>query len=83
MEPMTHNLCGECWSITPMQDWKGFNWDDEHENLVPSGDDPTFYRCPACLTDHSDDDSSPGVWDGSLAEMRQVRAEENRGATDG
>jgi hypothetical protein len=62
-------LCGNCYQISPYNEWKGFNWDDEYEHIVPSNDDPTFSACPKCNYHHIDDDSDPGVWEGSFEQM--------------
>jgi DNA-directed RNA polymerase subunit RPC12/RpoP len=68
-------LCGNCGKITAADTWEALVWDDDHEQLVPAPDgamDPTL-RCPACSFDHTDDDSSPGVWDGTEWQVRRYR----------
>lgn len=69
MNRQLFNLCGECYQISPIESWEGYNWDDEHEHIIPSGNDPTFWKCPSCGYAHIDDDSDPGVYEGSYEQM--------------
>jgi DNA-directed RNA polymerase subunit RPC12/RpoP len=68
-------LCGNCGKITLAGSWEALVRDDEGEYLIPAPDgwmDPVI-RCPACSFDHTDDDSGPGVWDGTRLEVHRIR----------
>lgn len=66
-------LCSECYQISDSDAWIGFNWNDEHTELIPAIDDPTFVRCPCCKFDHSDNENS-AVYAGWYEDMiKQVK----------
>lgn len=60
-------LCFNCGFITEFEKWEMLKWDEEHLNLIPSpeGEDDPICRCPVCKWDHIDDDSNPGIMDGT------------------
>lgn len=79
VNPASFSLCGECGCITFARDWTAWNVNQEsndpHDRVpAPDGDEGSFYRCPACGFDHQDDDSDPGIWEGTLDEMKRERA---------
>lgn len=65
----SYSLCGVCYQISDSSEWNGYNWDDEHEHIIKVDGDPTFFECPQCHYHHIDDDSDPGVWEGSFDQM--------------
>lgn len=69
-------LCCACGEITPEEHWSYWARDDEGK-LVPNppGEEPAVSTCPACRWEHVDDDSNPGIYDGTLAENEKQRAE--------
>lgn len=69
-------LCCNCGGVAPADYFEALRWDDEGE-LVPAPDgweDPIL-RCPVCRWEHTDDDSNPGLYDGTFDEMQKQRAE--------
>lgn len=72
-----HYLCFNCGFITPYDRWEGWNWDDKGENRVPvpEGEEAMYQRCPVCHWDHWDDDSNPGIQDGTVPELEKEREE--------
>jgi hypothetical protein len=68
-------LCGECGKITAVVEWDALVWDDDHEHLLPAqaGQMDPLLQCPACCYIHTDDDSGPGVWDGTRLEVHRIR----------
>lgn len=72
---MTHDLCGNCGSISPTDEWTGWKWGDDGLVPVEPGDYDPIWRCPRCGYDHTDDDADPGVWDGTELEMHAQRRE--------
>ncbi len=72
-------LCCNCGVITPQREWTYWqrpdtdDWkEDEWRPSRPDEGDPMM-RCPSCQWEHVDDDSNPGVYDGSLAELAYER----------
>lgn len=75
MAPRVWNLCGDCWAITPDQEWPGLAY-AEDGSLTEAFDDPPLLQCPACNYLHRDDDADPGVWAGSVFELAAIRRRE-------
>lgn len=81
-------LCCECGKVTIGESWLAFNYNEAHEDettpyeprLIPAESDPSVFRCPACGHDHEDNDSGPGVFDGT---RENVIAERTRLINDG
>ena len=74
--PIDYTLCGECFTVTPDQEWIGLTMNDECRHvLAEPTEEPTFYRCPHCGFDHTDDDADPGVWSGYQWQMVKQRRE--------
>lgn len=70
-------LCCNCGFITPFAKWTLLKY-DENENLVPveDGDMDPHCVCPVCSHMHIDDDSNPGMRDGTRTECEEARKEE-------
>jgi hypothetical protein len=69
-------LCGNCGNVSPYADFRGMQFDDETGDLVLSdSDDPSAVQCPICKYEHTDDDSGPGLWEGTAMEMMRTRRE--------
>lgn len=70
-------LCYACGAIRPHAWWTFWKREpEEGDTWIPSraGDSDPMCRCPECGWEHVDDDSSPGLYDGTLAEMVAERA---------
>lgn len=74
-------LCGNCGEIRPAAEYGRFIHDYDGRfgpegELVPTpeGEETTVDRCPACGFDHEDNDTGPGAWAGSRADMETERA---------
>ncbi|HEX6025957.1 MAG TPA: hypothetical protein VFZ00_28455 [Solirubrobacter sp.] len=80
-EPL-HNLCCACGVITPDSLWTAWvrRWvideaaDDDTWVPAPDGASDPMLKCPACGWEHVDDDSNPGIFDGTLREVEDERA---------
>lgn len=75
-------LCFECGSMTVVRAWSFWKRDiDGDGDLIPAedGDMDPICRCPTCGWDHVDDDSNPGIADGTRAD---VEAERKRALAD-
>ena len=74
-------LCGNCGGIAPDDQFDALKYDDEGYGLIPAErhDQDPILRCPHCRFEHADDDSSPGLWDGS---REAVTAERNKLQSD-
>lgn len=75
-ERETFDLCGACGVTTSADLWTAWDYGEMAGELIaaPEGEAGAFYTCPACRFEHQDDDSDPGVWSGTLAEMEAERA---------
>jgi hypothetical protein len=65
-------LCCACGAIRPHSTWTFWKREpEEGDTWIPSerGDTDPMCRCPECGWEHVDDDSSPGLYDGTLEEM--------------
>lgn len=72
-----HYLCCNCGGVAPAVEFEAFVRDDEGEHWIPAPDgssDPML-RCPLCKHEHVDDDSNPGLYDGTRTQMLRQRAE--------
>lgn len=71
-------LCFNCGWISPFETWKLMKHDpdDENHGLIPveDGDMDPVCICPICKWEHVDDDSNPGIQDGTLLECAIARA---------
>lgn len=69
-------LCCACGVISPADEYIPLKYERDCDgDLVPAESgygDPTL-RCPACDHDHVDDDSNPGVEDGTRRELERIR----------
>lgn len=70
-------LCGNCGGIADTSLWQGLDYDEELDRKVPHVgiNEAGFYRCPLCSYDHTDDDSGPGTYAGTLIGMVEQRKE--------
>lgn len=70
-------LCCNCGFITPYELWTFWKWEDEgdEQKMVPAGkgDMDPICRCPVCKWDHTDDDSNPGIIDGTYDDCVKER----------
>jgi hypothetical protein len=74
-------LCCNCGVITPYADWTAWFRDPEYDGPeveapltpAPMGWQDPIMRCPSCSWDHVDDDSGPGIYDGTKAAMLAER----------
>jgi hypothetical protein len=68
-------LCLNCGAINRFTDWSFMKRDYETGALVPvsENDYDPICICPGCGWEHVDDDSNPGIYDGSLAELAAER----------
>lgn len=68
-------LCCNCGAINRYTDWTFLKHDHETGALVPvePGDTDPVCVCPGCGFAHEDDDSGPGVYDGTIDEMTAER----------
>jgi hypothetical protein len=75
-EEAYYYLCGACGEVTAHRRWTGLVRDQETEEMRPArdGEEWDLDVCPACGYEHRDDDSDPGVWGGTIAQMDQERA---------
>ena len=70
-------LCLACGSVANESEWTYWQRDEEGNwrPPLPCEYDPMM-RCPACGWEHVDDDSNPGIMDGTREQVDAYRAEE-------
>ena len=73
-------LCWNCGFVTPFSKWRLMKWDIEAEEAdaplmipVEDGDSDPICVCPVCEWEHEDNDSGPGILDGTYQEMVSER----------
>ena len=74
-----HYLCFNCGFITHFEKWTLMKADLDSEELrlipVEPGDEDPICICPVCQWHHTDDDSNPGIFDGTYEACEDYRAE--------
>lgn len=68
-------LCAACGGISPADTWPALDRGEEGELVAAApGSEAAIMLCPLCKHEHVDDDSNPGIYDGTMAEVRAERA---------